>query len=308
MCVNHQGEFDLQKYRSRVKYERMPSDPTFYMSPENAAKYNALSDERKEDWDNSNHWEDLRENKSMSSDWFRDWRAHLGNQDLYRDIRDNWVKSGESHAEFYARLKLVLRKPPKDTELTPSSSQPPGDGGPGSGGVVTVPQLTIIKTASGREVSETADKKEDPSDKSDKPEPPLQSESQSAEKSASTPPPHEIVSKSPSVSSQSEKTVQSDVEMASTEVNSAKSRSTRSTESEVSQSAAREPSPFRTAPFVDTPIVSEGVLESAVTDLRLSEIIAAFSSMQENLEEAFANGQAMRFVALTGQKEATDHM
>ncbi|MCP4489924.1 MAG: hypothetical protein GY820_21785, partial [Gammaproteobacteria bacterium] len=40
MCVNHQGEFDLQKYRSRPQYEGMPSDPTFNMSREDAAKYN----------------------------------------------------------------------------------------------------------------------------------------------------------------------------------------------------------------------------------------------------------------------------
>ncbi|MCP4488251.1 MAG: hypothetical protein GY820_13150, partial [Gammaproteobacteria bacterium] len=128
------------------------------------------------------------------------------------------------------------------------------------------------------------------------------------EKPPPTPPPREIVSKSPPVSGQSEQTGQSDAEMASTEVNSAKSRSARSTESEASQPAAREPSPFRTAPFIDTPTTSEGVLESAVTDDRLSEIIGAFSSMQENLEEAFANGQAMRLVSLTDQKEATDHM
>ncbi|MCP4494722.1 MAG: hypothetical protein GY820_46580, partial [Gammaproteobacteria bacterium] len=45
-----------------------------------------------------------------------------------------------------------------------------------------------------------------------------------------------------------------------------------------------------------------------MTDDRLSEIIGAFSSMQENLEEAFANRQAMRLVALTDQKCTTDHM
>ncbi|MCP4494802.1 MAG: hypothetical protein GY820_46990, partial [Gammaproteobacteria bacterium] len=140
-------------------------------------------------------------------------------------------------------------------------------------------------------------------------EPPeQQSESKSAEKPPSTPPPCEIVSKSPSVSDHSEQAGQSDAEMASTEVNSAKSRSARSTESEESQPTARDPSPFRTAPCVDTPTTSEGVLESAVTDDRLSEIIGAFSSMQENLEEAFANGQAMRLAALTDQNYATDHM
>ncbi|MCP4492881.1 MAG: hypothetical protein GY820_37100, partial [Gammaproteobacteria bacterium] len=184
MCVNHQGEFDLKKYRSRPQYEGMPSDPTFYMSPEDATKFNALSDKQKKEWDNANNWEDLRDDKIMNSSWFRDWRAHLGNQDLYRDIRNNWVRSGESHAEFYARLKAVLLKPPEDIELVAGSSQPPGDGGPGSGGVKTVTQLTITKTASGREVSEKTDKKEDPGDKSDKPdqqEPPeQQSESQSA--------------------------------------------------------------------------------------------------------------------------------
>ncbi len=70
MCINHQGEFDLQKYRSRLQYEGMPADPTFYMTPENAAKVNALSDGQREDWDNSRHWEDLSENKIMTSDWF----------------------------------------------------------------------------------------------------------------------------------------------------------------------------------------------------------------------------------------------
>ncbi|MCP4475352.1 MAG: hypothetical protein GY821_12470, partial [Gammaproteobacteria bacterium] len=45
-----------------------------------------------------------------------------------------------------------------------------------------------------------------------------------------------------------------------------------------------------------------------MTDNRLSEIIGAFSSMQENLEEAFANGQAMRLAALADQNYNTDHM
>ncbi|MCP4486043.1 MAG: hypothetical protein GY820_01785, partial [Gammaproteobacteria bacterium] len=294
MCVNHQGEFDLKKYRSKPKYEEMPSDPTFYMSPDEATQFNTLSLKQKEEWDNSQHWEDLREEKITTSSWFRDWRVHLGNQKLYRNIRDNWVKHGESHVQFYARLKSVLLKPPEDTEVAASSSQPPRDGGPGSGGVKTVTQLTITRMASGRQVSEKTDKKEDPSDKSDKPdqqEPPeQQSESKSAEKPPPTPPPCEIVSKSPSVSGQSEQAGQSDAEMASTEVNSAKSRSARSTESEASQPATRDPSPFRTAPCVDSPSISEGVLETAGTDDRLSEIIGAFSSMQENLEEAFANG------------------
>ncbi|MCP4490713.1 MAG: hypothetical protein GY820_25885, partial [Gammaproteobacteria bacterium] len=212
----------------------------------------------------------------------------------------------------YARMKRVLLKPPEDVEVSASSSQPPGDGGPGSGGVKEVPQLVITKTASGRQVAESSDKKEDPGDKSDKPdqqEPPeQQSGSKSAEKPPPTPPPCEIVSKSPSVSGESEETGQSDAEMASTEVQSAKSRSARSTESEASQPVARDPSPFRTAPCVDSPSISEGVLETSVTDDRLSEIIGAFSSMQENLEEAFANGQAMRLVALTDQNLATDHM
>ncbi|MCP4474094.1 MAG: hypothetical protein GY821_05905, partial [Gammaproteobacteria bacterium] len=173
-------------------------------------------------------------------------------------------------------------------------------------------QLIITKTASGRQVAESSDKKEDPGDKSDKPdqqEPPeQQSGSKSAEKPPPTPPPCEIVSKSPSVSGESEKTGQSDAEMASTEVQSAKSRSTRSTESEASQPIERDTSPFRTIPCVISPSMSEGVLETSVTDDRLSEIIGAFSSMQENLEEAFANGQAMRLAALADQKYNTDHM
>ncbi|MCP4474473.1 MAG: hypothetical protein GY821_07900, partial [Gammaproteobacteria bacterium] len=208
MCVNHQGEFNLAKYRSKPKYNGMPSDPTFYMSPDEATQFNTLSLKQKEDWDCSGHWEDLRKEKIMTSTWFRDWRAHLGNQDLYRDIRNNWVRHGESHIEFYARMKRVLLKPPEDVEVAASSSQPPGDGGPGSGGVKEVTQLIITKTASGRQVAESTDKKEDPGDQSDKPdqqEPPeQQSESKSAEKPPPTPPPREIVSQSPSVSGQSE--------------------------------------------------------------------------------------------------------
>ncbi|MCP4473398.1 MAG: hypothetical protein GY821_02270, partial [Gammaproteobacteria bacterium] len=91
MCVNHQGEFNLTKYRSRPKYNGMPSDPTFYMSPDEATQFNTLSLKQKEEWDSSGHWEDLRKEKIMTSTWFRDWRAHLGDQELYRDIRNNWV-------------------------------------------------------------------------------------------------------------------------------------------------------------------------------------------------------------------------
>ncbi len=119
----------------------------------------------------------------------------MGNQALYREIRDDGVKPGETPNQFYARLKLVLDKPPK----------------------------AVKQTASGREVLETADKKDDNGGKSDKPEPPSQPEPKSTARSESTPPLQEIVSKSPSVSNHTEKTAQSDVEMASTEVNSAKS-------------------------------------------------------------------------------------
>ncbi len=43
MCVNHQGEFDLETYQSRLQYEGLPANPAYYMTPEDAAQFNALS-------------------------------------------------------------------------------------------------------------------------------------------------------------------------------------------------------------------------------------------------------------------------